>query len=227
MLSTAFLMGLAGSLHCAGMCSPLAFAVTNVSKAVWLNRLLYNAGRILTYGFLGAFVSTIGVALPFEKFQMGLSVFMGIVLIVVAFLGIGKARFRLVNDLINQGTSWLKMLFSKQIPTKSILSTFLLGMLNGMLPCGLSLVALTACLIAPSSSVGFYFMLIFGVGTLPVMLGFTSVAQFLIKRFSLSYSRLNTALLILAGSLLIARAYWPHNHQAITHPSGQVVVCEE
>jgi sulfite exporter TauE/SafE len=52
MIWTAFIIGFAGSLHCLGMCSPLAMAVTNMSPAIVLNRLLYNFGRILTYGLM-------------------------------------------------------------------------------------------------------------------------------------------------------------------------------
>jgi uncharacterized protein len=227
MFTTAFILGLAGSLHCAGMCSPLAFAVTNMSKSVWLSRLSYNAGRIFTYGILGAVVSTIGVALPLEKFQTGLSVGMGMLLIAVAFLGIGKIKFKTLNSLVSRFTGWIKSRFSTQIQQKTAVSTFLLGALNGLLPCGLSFMALTACLIIPTTLDGFYFMLVFGAGTLPVMLGFMSLAQFLVNRFRLSYARVNTIMLIVAGSLLIARAYWPHNHDGMAHTSSEVVVCEE
>jgi sulfite exporter TauE/SafE len=227
MLLSAFILGLAGSLHCAGMCSPLAFAVTNMSRTVWLNRFIYNAGRILTYGILGAVVSTIGVALPLEKFQSGLSVGMGVLLIAVAFLGIGKIKFKAINGFVGQFTGWIKSRFSNQIQRKTTISTFLLGALNGLLPCGLSFMALTACLIVPTTLDGFSFMLVFGAGTLPVMLGFMSIAQLLVNRFRLSYARVNTIMLIVAGSLLIARAYWPHNHDGMAHTSSEVVVCEE
>lgn len=226
MFITAFILGLAGSLHCAGMCSPLAFAVTNMSKAVWLNRLVYNGGRILTYGVLGAIVSTIGVALPLQKFQAGLSVGMGALLIAIAFFGMSKAKFSAISSLVGRFTGWLKTHFSNQIQRKTTMSTFFLGAINGLLPCGLSFVALTACLIAPTTVDGFYFMLVFGAGTLPVMLGFMSIAQFFVNRFRLSYTRVNAIMLIVAGSLLIARAYWPHQH-SVAKASTEVVVCEE
>ena len=227
MLTTAFLLGLAGSLHCAGMCSPLAFAVTNMSQAVWWNRFTYNVGRIFTYGILGAVVSTIGVALPLEKFQTGLSVGMGVLLILVAFLGAGKIKIQVINTGISRFTGWIKSRFSKHLQQKSTASILLLGVLNGLLPCGLSFMALTASLIVPTTLDGFYFMLMFGVGTLPVMLGFMSIIQQLVNRFRLSYARVNTIMLILAGSLLIARAYWPHDHQvAVTGTSGAIELCE-
>jgi uncharacterized protein len=227
MFTTAFILGIAGSLHCAGMCSPLAFAVTNVKRSVWMNRLIYNVGRILTYGILGAVVSTIGVALPLERFQTGLSVSMGVLLIAVGVFGLGKIRIPILNFWITRFTSWLKGRFSNQIQKKGMLSTFILGSLNGLLPCGLSFVALTACLITPTSLDGFYFMLLFGAGTLPVMLGFLSLVQFLVNRFKLNFARVNTVILIVAGSLLIARVYWPHNHEVmISKTPATIEICE-
>jgi sulfite exporter TauE/SafE len=227
MLTTAFILGLAGSLHCAGMCSPLVFAVTHMKRAVWLNRLVYNAGRIFTYGILGAIVSTVGVVLPLENFQSGLSVGMGLLLILVGILGASKLKFKVVNNLAMKLSAWVKTRFSNQLKQKGVVPTFLLGVLNGLLPCGLTFLALTACLIAPTMLNGFYFMLIFGLGTLPVMLGFLSLVQFLTNRFNLSLSRVNMIMLILAGGLLIARGYWPHDHQSmITKTPVQEVICD-
>lgn len=227
MLTTAFILGLTGSLHCAGMCSPLAFAVTSMKKGVWINRLVYNLGRILTYGILGAVVSTIGVALPLEKFQAGLSAGMGAFLIAVGIFGLGKVKFQDITRWSSKLSSWLKGHFSSQIQKKGALSTLFLGALNGLLPCGLSFIALTACLIAPTALNGLYFMLIFGAGTLPVMLGFLSLVQFLVGRFNLNFARVNTIMLILAGSLLIARVYWTHDHESmISKTPVEMEICE-
>jgi sulfite exporter TauE/SafE len=227
MLATAFILGLAGSLHCAGMCSPLAFAVTNMKRSVWLNRVVYNAGRIFTYGILGAVVSTVGVVLPLENFQSGLSVGMGLLLMFVGILGISKLKLRVLNNLALKLSTWVKARFSNQLKQKGVAPTFLLGALNGLLPCGLTFIALTACLIAPTMLDGFYFMLIFGLGTWPVMLGFLSLVQFLTTRFNFNLSRVNMMMLILAGSLLIARVYWPHEHQGmITKTPVPEVICE-
>jgi uncharacterized protein len=227
MLATAFILGLAGSLHCAGMCSPLAFAVTNMKRSVRLSRVVYNTGRIFTYGILGAIVSTLGVVLPLENFQSGLSIGMGLLLVLVGILGVSKFRFKSVNNLILKLSTWVKARFSAQLKHKGLAPTFLLGTLNGLLPCGLTFIALTACLIAPTMLDGFYFMLIFGLGTLPVMLGFLSLVQFLTTRFNLSFSRVNMMMLILAGTLLIARVYWPHDHQAmITKTPVPEVICD-
>ena len=69
MVLTALIMGLTGSLHCVGMCSPLAMAVGNMNTRAFLNRVIYNAGRIVTYGVLGLGIAGVGLALPISKFQ--------------------------------------------------------------------------------------------------------------------------------------------------------------
>jgi sulfite exporter TauE/SafE len=226
MLATAFTLGLAGSLHCAGMCSPLVFAVTSMKRSVWWNRFVYNLGRILTYAVLGSVASSLGVVLPLENFQSELSVGMGLLLMLIGISGASKLKFKVINNLALKVSSRVKTHFSKQLKQKGLAPTFLLGTLNGLLPCGLTFIALTTCLIAPTVLDGFYFMLIFGVGTLPVMLGFLSLVQFLTNRFNLKLSRVNMVMLIFAGTLLIARAYWPHDHAAmITKTPAQEVIC--
>ena len=96
----------------------------------------------------------------------------------------------------------------------------MLGVLNGILPCGLTLVALTWCLTLRGPGDGFNFMFLFGAGTLPVMLGVTGVFPVLVKKINWSIHRLTTAMLILSGCLLIARVFLVHIPHA---PSGGIV----
>src|SRR6185295_9770819 len=85
-------------------------------------------------------------------------------------------------------------------------TTFFLGMLNGMLPCGLTYLALSACLILPSATDGFFFMLLFGLGTWPVMIG--SVKLLSLLRNSLSLAKLSKLALIFVGCTLLLRVWW-------------------
>jgi sulfite exporter TauE/SafE len=227
MLVTAFILGLAGSLHCAGMCSPLAFAVTGMRSSAIVNKIWYNAGRILIYGTLGSIVSSLGVVLPLERFQNSLSVGMGILLVLVGILGTTWLRIPYVRNPFWGLTNFLKNRFARLIQRKNVVSMFFMGTLNGFLPCGLTLIALTSCLILPSSLEGFYFMIVFGLGTLPVMVGFASLVKFLTGRYQLSFHRVNTIMLILAGSLLIARAYVNHNHvDSFSNAAQEVKICQ-
>ena len=227
MLVTAFILGLAGSLHCAGMCSPLAFAVTQWSKSVFINRLTYNAGRIFTYGVLGGIVSSIGVALPLENFQTGLSVAMGLLLILIGLVGVSTFQIPFLHQSVNALTRFIKSRFSFFLQRKGTGSMILLGALNGLLPCGLTAIALASCLILPTMPDGVYFMLAFGAGTLPVMIGFVSFIQFLTTKFKFSFYRVNTIMLIVAGCLLIGRVFLVEPHlETGSGNSEAIVICK-
>src|SRR5687767_4127963 len=142
---TALIMGLAGSLHCVGMCSPLAMAVTNNSPSVSASRVAYNAGRILTYSILGMIVASFGFIIPIFKFQNLVSIVLGITLLLIG-IGTLKANIPLLSAFIGRQTTKLKIIFSKFLQRKSLGSVLLLGSLNGLLPCGLVYIALTYCL---------------------------------------------------------------------------------
>ncbi len=226
MFTTALVMGFAGSLHCIGMCSPLAMAVSNLNFRATRNRLTYNSGRILTYGILGAIVGTIGWALPFGNFQNLLSIVLGICLLLVGILGVSNIHVPWLTGVLQQATSKLKLLFGKFLQRKSLVSVFVLGSLNGVLPCGLTFLALTFCLTLNSPVDSFNYMLLFGLGTLPAMLGLTTLMMNLVKRFNISLKKLTTTMLILSGCLLIVRVFIFHQHaMPEDHGVVDIIMC--
>src|SRR5947208_2079410 len=94
MLITAFIMGAIGTVHCVGMCGPLALSLPVVSKndfARFISALLYNMGRVFTYSILGAIVGFAGLGFAFFGYQQLLSVVLGAGLLVFIFLP--KIRF--------------------------------------------------------------------------------------------------------------------------------------
>lgn len=204
---TALILGFTGSFHCIGMCSPLALAVTSMKGHVLLNRFLYNAGRILVYGFFGAAISTAGTLLPISGFQNLLSVVLGVILLVIGITGISGVSIPFLTDFLQRFSSFLKLRFSMLLKRKSYTTTFILGSLNGILPCGLTFIALSYCLTLDGPLDGFAFMLLFGAGTLPVMFGLTAVISLIVTKFHLNMRRVTTAVLILSGCLLIARVF--------------------
>lgn len=224
---TAFMIGLAGSLHCAGMCSPLAMTLT--SKRAMAGRVLYNLGRITTYGVLGAVVASLGFLFPLERFQNLLSVLLGLSLLVMASAGITGIRIPLITQAAIRFTGWLKKMFAGFMKNKRAGTLLLLGALNGMLPCGLTFLALTFCITLAGPLEGFIYMLCFGAGTLPVMLGLVSLAGFLTNRLRWSTRKITTGVMLLSGLLLIARVFITHPHEShITHAAPvevDIVIC--
>ena len=221
---SALLIGLAGSLHCLGMCSPLAMAVTTLRKPFLLNRLVYNGGRIFSYGLLGALISSFGSLFGLSGFQNFLTIFLGSILIIMGLAGTGQIRIPVLTGFIQKIVTAIKILFSELLKRKTILSISIMGMLNGLLPCGLTYLALTYCLTLTNAASGFFFMSVFGAGTLPVMLGFTSVMQVFITRFGFNFRKLTTVVMIAVGTLLITRSIYVHYNDN-TSPKDSIVIC--
>jgi sulfite exporter TauE/SafE len=219
---TALLIGLTGSLHCAGMCSPLLMAVTNLTPAVALNRALYNGGRILTYGLLGAAASSAGSFFPVARYQNILSIAFGIILILAALLRIDRFNIPVLMKGANMITAWIKSKFAFFLARKSSPAIFLMGMLNGFLPCGMTLLALGYCMMLNGPVDGFNFMLLFGAGTLPVMIGLAPVILLGIKKFNFSVQTATTSLMILSGVILIARIFIHAGIEASQH-NGEMI----
>lgn len=225
MVFTALLLGFAGSLHCVGMCSPLVVTVT-ARGAVLRKRIVYNAGRLLTYGLLGAGAGLSGYVIS-REFQNLVSIAIGLGLLLMGVFGMSGLRIPLITKGVNHFTSLLKQIFGKLIQRKNLFSFFLMGSFNGLLPCGLTFVALSACLILPGPQQGFYFMLFFGLGTLPAMLGIPFVIQNVTRWLHVNPARLATSLLILSGCLLITRVLMAELPHASSIPAGiaDIVLC--
>lgn len=225
MFLAALILGFTGSLHCAGMCSPLAMTVTG--SAGMINRLLYNFGRICVYGMLGAMMTSVGYLLPISNFQNVLSIVLGLVLIALAFFGVTNLRVPVISEAVVKFTAGLKKIFAKFIYRKTPASSLLLGALNGLLPCGLTFLALSFSIAMSEPLQGFAYMFIFGIGTLPVMLGLVSIADVIKNRFHWNIKAVTTGLMVVSGIVLIARVFFIHvPHQAANHANViDIVIC--
>jgi uncharacterized protein len=227
MLVSAFIMGIAGSLHCAGMCSPLAMTVTNTNGTVITNRILYNLGRITMYGLMGAIAAAVGYILPISRYQNLLSITFGLSLIVLASIGITGARIPFVTRGVMKFTTGIKNLFSRFIYRKNPGALLILGALNGLLPCGLTFLAISLCVTMTTPMEGFVYMFIFGIGTLPVMLGFVSIVDYIKNRLKWKFKTITTGLMVLSGVLLIARVFFIHMPEDHAHEMNiiDIVIC--
>lgn len=201
MLLTAFILGLAGSLHCAGMCGPLALAlpVAGTSRVSFLvSRLAYNAGRLMTYAALGAMFGLIGEVVALAGFQRWLSLTAGGMILA----GLIFTRFSAKNT-VTRVAVWVKGAFRSLLQRRSYSSLLLLGLTNGLLPCGLVYVAATASGATGQVLGGAQYMLAFGLGTLPMMLGLSLLGRTLQLRFD--FRRLVPFSVALVAVLLILR----------------------
>jgi sulfite exporter TauE/SafE len=201
---TAFLIGLAGSVHCAGMCGPLALAVPiggNSSASFAAERLAYNLGRIFTYSLLGLLFGLAGQSLAMAGFQRWLS------------LGLGSAL--LLSLLASRRWGWskpatvlvgrLKAALGFLLCRRSLLSVAAVGLLNGLLPCGLVYVAGAGAAATGHGLSGAAYMASFGAGTLPMMaaIGFSRKLVPISIRWKLQ--KAIPVSIFLVGTLLILR----------------------
>ena len=226
MLVTALVMGFAGSLHCIGMCSPLAMAVTTMNQRILLNKLLYNTGRILTYGIFGAMVSSLNILLPLSDFQNLISLVLGIILLVIGITGISRVKVPIVSAGLGRLSIFLKIQFAKFYKRNGYWSTLILGILNGLLPCGLTFIALTYCITLNGPLEGFVFMFLFGAGTLPAMFGLPSFLHILMIKLNWKLNQVTTILMIASGCLLVARVFFiAYTHADSMQDGIDIVLC--
>ena len=173
MIWSAFLIGIVGSFHCIGMCGPIALALpsysSNRSKMV-MSRVLYNVGRAITYSLFGIVVGLIGEGLNMAGLQQSISIIAGaLILIMVVLPSRFVQRISILKPAVGF-TNYLKQKFGLLLKRKSASSTFLIGVLNGFLPCGLVYIAIAGAFAAGGLMNGALYMFMFGLGTIPLML---------------------------------------------------------
>ena len=186
--------------------------------------MIYNLGRILTYGALGAVIAAFGALAGLTSYQSVLSAGLGLTLIVLGASGIQFVRIPVVTPILNRFTTWLKLMFGKLIQSRRLGGFFLMGVLNGVLPCGLIYFALAYCVILPNAWLGFIFMILFGLGTVPVMVGIPAILNFVSGKLRRNFRHTTAVVMIALGSLLLIRSAWVHPEKAVTDlPTGEVV----
>lgn len=207
-LTPALLLGLAGSLHCVGMCGPLLLALpldTAGKKHLFRQMLVYHAGRILTYTALGLLFGLLGKGLAVAGFQKGLSIGAGVFMIGMAFMAWKFERLVTTLPGFSALAQHIKVSLGNLLRHNPKGGTFSIGLLNGLLPCGMVYAALAGAIATTGSMEGGFFMTVFGLGTLP-MLMLVSLAG---RAFSTSVrQRIRFAqpiLLTLVGLLLLQR----------------------
>lgn len=222
LMISAIAMGLAGSFHCVAMCSPLMLAASAKSPFLF-SKIVYNAGRVLVYALLGAMAAAIGSNSVNVTQQNYLSVAMGIIFLLLAFGVFKKVTIPFLSSGVLRLISNMKKWFGSWLISKSKIAMLILGMLNGLLPCGLTYIAVASCFILPTAFDGFLFMILFGVGTWPVMVGFTWIATALLRK--VNYQRITTAMFLVSGILLIGRVFWVHRHAPEDVAQGSLREC--
>lgn len=199
----AIALGLIGSLHCAAMCGPLQLALPippGGAGHIVLGRLIYQLGRVFTYALLGVVGGLVGKSIFLAGFQNALSIALGLAVLGGFLISKRAAVSAPVVRLVGK----LKFAMSAQLRQRSFRSLALLGMLNGLLPCGLVYVALAGAVARGTILSGIGYMAAFGLGTMPMMLALSLSGKLFPPWLRLKLNRaIPYAVCLLAGLLIL------------------------
>ncbi len=221
---SAFMMGFIGSIHCVGMCGPLAISMPFSffsSFTKWTAILLYNIGRVIAYSIIGIFVGLLGRGVNWFGISQIFSLILGtlIVISVVSPTVVKSIGIRLPHWVNKNQVNTLQFLIKK----KSVSWMFLVGMLNGFLPCGLVYMAVAAALSTYTILGAVTFMAFFGLGTIPAMITVIIAGQHLPLSWRIGFRKLVPVVTFIIGTLLILRGLnlnipyvSPYLHQNLT-----------
>lgn len=208
MLYTAFFFGLISSMHCIGMCGPIAMMLpldrnNSTNKAFQI--LVYHAGRVTAYASLGLVFGLLGKGLYLAGIQQQMSIVMGVMMITIVIIpekifaryNFSKPVFHLISKV--------KSSLGKQFRKKSPGAIFTIGLLNGFLPCGLVYAALFGAIAMQNEWYGMMYMILYGIGTIPLMSAVVYMAHWLGNPIRNKMQKLIPVVAVCIGILFILR----------------------
>lgn len=239
-LIAALSLGILGSMHCIGMCGPLVIAIPSNWTNRWsfiIERMMYNVGRLLAYAAMGAVLGLFGTTLSFAGIQQNVSVILGISLLLTVVVPFSlKSRIQKYSPLTSMYL-FVKNKFHTLFQKRGMTALFLMGFLNGLLPCGLVYTALIGATAVGEVGRSALFMTIFGFGTVPALLGVSLAGKMLSLKYRLVlrktvplFSVVIALILILRGMnlgipMLSPKVQHVQHHQT-AEPQTEIECCE-
>jgi sulfite exporter TauE/SafE len=205
---TPLTIGIVGSLHCIGMCGPIVVALPlkkhNLASKI-SGAILYNSGRVLTYSTLGLLFGLLGRGIHLAGFQQWTSILLGIAMIIsVLFPFVFREKITIAG-LFSGFASRLILRLKKLFTDRSYFSLLMIGLLNGLLPCGLVYVAIAGAINTGEVISGALFMLFFGIGTIPLLLIAILASDAIGQRIRLRMQKAVPYFVFMLGVLFILR----------------------
>lgn len=208
MLYTALLLGLVSSLHCIGMCGPIAMMLpvdhkNPTRKAAQI--LTYHLGRLTAYSSLGIIFGLLGRGFYLAGMQQQLSILAGIIMITIALVPERTfARYNFSKPIYKL-ISGVKTSLGNQFRKRGYKALYVTGLFNGLLPCGLVYAALFGALAMQSTVYSTAFMFLYGVGTMPLMSTVVYAASFFKNPFRNTLAKAVPYMAVFIGMLFIVR----------------------
>lgn len=205
---SALAVGFFGSAHCIGMCGPIAIAlpVPNSNAFNFIaGRILYNIGRIFTYSFLGALFGLLGSRIVIAGFQQFITILLGVIILLVVLTPFKYKAKVTQHKLVQKISLPIKSGISELFKQGTIPSMFLIGVLNGFLPCGLVYIAIAGAIASGDAVSGMLYMILFGLGTFPAMFAATIFGKFINLNIRRKLTKAVPAFAIVLAVLFILR----------------------
>lgn len=209
LILSALVLGFTTGFHCLGMCGPIALSL-GLSKKQQINFHLqnttYQLGRVTTYAILGGILGVVGAGFSLAGFQKYLTFIAGFLLILMAVFSFMGKDFGSNIPLFNKFLVGVKISLGKLLAKNDYSSRYLTGILNGLLPCGMVYMALTASLAAGGIWQSALFMALFGLGTFPFMYAAVLFGNLLNAATRNKVLKVMPILMIILGALFIVRS---------------------
>lgn len=208
MLLSAIILGFMGSLHCVGMCGPIAFMLpvdrtSNIKKFTQI--FIYHFGRLLSYGILGLVFGFLGKGLSVFGMQQKLSIAIGVLMIIIVLIPYKSFNKFNLSKPIYTIIGKIKSSLGKELQKKTPDTFLTIGFLNGLLPCGLVYMALFGAIAMESPTKGSLYMILFGAGTIPLMTTAIYFSSILKNGAKQKIQKLIPIFAIVIGTLFILR----------------------
>ncbi len=208
MLYSALIFGLLGSFHCIGMCGPIAFMLP-VDRENNFRRFsqifLYHFGRIFTYSLIGLIFGFLGKSFYLFGIQQYLSIFIGAIMIIIVLIPYKTFNKYNFSKPLYKVISKVKSALGKELKKKTTDTFLTIGFLNGFLPCGLVYMALFGALETANPWQGSLYMLLFGLGTIPLMTTAIYFGNFLTGKVRRYITKAIPVIVVIMGLLFILR----------------------
>lgn len=208
MLYSAFIFGILGSFHCVGMCGPIAFMLPvsrNNPAKKFLQIFLYHFGRLLAYSIIGLAFGIVGKSLYLFGIQQQLSIAAGVLMIAAIVLPKNKLQKYSFSSPVYRVIGRIKSSLGAALKKKSPDTFLTIGFLNGFLPCGLVYMAIFGALATGSIFEASLYMMLFGMGTIPLMTTAVYFSGMLSGSLRSRVQKLIPVFVVLAGLMFIIR----------------------
>ena len=229
-LLPAFLLGVISSFHCIGMCGPIALSLPVQflpDKRKLFGIILYNIGRVLAYASIGLLFGLAGRQFFMGSLQQTFSIVLGSA--ILFFLILSQINKRAIEiPPVKTFQIKLQLIISRYIRRQNLYGIALIGFANGFLPCGMVYMALAGALGTGSVYGGIGYMMIFGLGTIPLMLSVTWFGFVVNMSLRNTVKRLTPVFIVIIGVMLILRGLnlnIPYLSPLIESTTGKIIPC--